>query len=198
VESYNAKTLAILGSTGSIGRQTLEVADHLGIKIRALSAEKSIDLLEDQIRKYTPELVAVYDEKAAALLKKRVSGTGTRIEQGLQGQIAAARESRADIIVTAIAGQAGLEPTLAALETGKRIALANKEPLVCAGDQVIQTAKRHGAEIIPVDSEHSAIFQCLQPPNHRKNIKKKTRYFSMVNGGNIPNVTRRRLNVDNA
>ena len=155
------KTLTILGSTGSIGRQTLEVADHLNIKIRALSADKSIELLETQIRKYSPELAAVYDEKAAQELKTRISDTDTLVVSGKDGQIKAARESGADIIVTAIAGQAGLEPTIAALETGKRIALANKEPLVCAGVQVMQTAKKHGAEIIPVDSEHSAIFQCL-------------------------------------
>ena len=155
------KTITILGSTGSIGRQTLEVAEHLNIKVKALTADKSIDLLEKQIRKFKPELVAVYDEKAAEELKKRIKDTNTRIVQGMKGQIEVARESGADIIVTAIAGQAGLEPTLAALETGKRIALANKEPLVCAGDKVMQTAKKHGAEIIPVDSEHSAIFQCL-------------------------------------
>jgi len=166
------KTLSILGSTGSIGRQTLEVADHLGMKVRALSADKSVDLLEEQVRKYAPELVAVFDEKAAQELKTRISDIGTRVVQGMEGQIEIARESGADIIVTAIAGQAGLEPTLAALETGRRIALANKEPLVCAGEQVIQKAKKHGSVIIPVDSEHSAIFQCLPHPIKHKNIKK--------------------------
>jgi len=166
------KTITILGSTGSIGRQALEVAEHLNIKIKALTADKSIDLLEKQIRKFTPELVAVYDEKAAEKLKERIKDTHTRVTNGMQGQIEAARKSGADIIVTAIAGQAGLEPTLAALETGKRIALANKEPLVCAGDKVMQSAKEHGAEIIPVDSEHSAIFQCLPHPVNHKNIKK--------------------------
>jgi len=158
---YMQKTLTILGSTGSIGRQTLEVAEHLDIKVRALSANRSIDLLEEQVRKFAPELVAVYDERAADELRTRIHDTNTRIVHGRDGQIEAARESGADVIVTAIAGQAGLEPTLAALKTGKRIALANKEPLVCAGDLVMKTAREHNAEIIPVDSEHSAIFQCL-------------------------------------
>jgi len=176
------KTLTILGSTGSIGRQTLEVAGHLDMKVLALSADKNIDLLEEQIHKFSPALVAVYNEKAAQELKTRITGsidTTTRIVHGMEGQIETARESGADIIVTAISGGAGLEPTLAALKTGKRIALANKEPLVCAGNQVMQTAKKHGAEIIPVDSEHSAIFQCLADKSHNlpypanyKNIKK--------------------------
>jgi len=156
------KTITVLGSTGSIGRQTLEVAEHLGITVKALSADKSIDLLEEQIRKFNPELVAVYDDKAAGELETLIKDTATRVLKGKKGQIELARNSGADIIVTAIAGQAGLEPTLAALETGRRIALANKEPLVCAGDKVMQTARDYGAEIIPVDSEHSAIFQCLE------------------------------------
>ena len=167
------KTLTILGSTGSIGRQTLEVAGHLGIKVAALSADKNIDLLEEQIHKFSPELVAVYNKEAAdelesrlTNLKNRAHSTGIRVVRGMDGQIEAAGESGADIIVTAIAGQAGLEPTLAALKTGKRVALANKEPLVCAGGQVMETAKKHGAEIIPVDSEHSAIFQCLADGKH--------------------------------
>ncbi|MCL2819223.1 MAG: 1-deoxy-D-xylulose-5-phosphate reductoisomerase [Oscillospiraceae bacterium] len=155
------KTITILGSTGSIGRQTLEVAEHLGLKINALTANSSIDLLEEQIHKFNPKLVAVYDENAAAELRKRIQGNKTQVLAGMDGQITAANDSGADIIVTAIAGQAGLEPTLAAVKTGKRIALANKEPLVCAGETVMQAARKHGAEIIPVDSEHSAIFQCL-------------------------------------
>ena len=161
------KTVAILGSTGSIGRQTLEVVEHLGLSISALSADRNIDLLEEQIRKFKPMFVSVYNIDAAFELTSRISDTITTVLPGLSGQIAVARESNADVIVTAIAGQAGLEPTLAALKTGKRIALANKEPLVCAGDLVMQTAKEHGAEIIPVDSEHSAIFQCLAGQMHK-------------------------------
>jgi len=156
------KTITILGSTGSIGRQTLEVAAHLGIKIKALSAYSNIDLLEEQIRKFSPGLVAVYDKKAAEKLQSHFKDTKLRIVRGMEGQIEAAGKSGADIIVTAISGQAGLKPTIAALKTGKRIALANKEPLVCAGETVIKTAKKYGAQIIPVDSEHSAIFQCLE------------------------------------
>jgi len=155
------KSITILGSTGSIGRQTLEVAEHLGIKVNAITADRSVDLLEEQVRKFKPELVAVFDEDAADRLRTQVEDTNVRVVHGMDGQLMAAHNSGADVIVTAIAGQAGLEPTLAALKTGKRIALANKEPLVCAGNKVMQTAKQFGAEIIPVDSEHSAIFQCL-------------------------------------
>jgi len=160
------KTLTILGSTGSIGRQTLEVAEHLGHRILALSAGKNIELLEEQTRKYKPALVAVFDEKAAGAFESRISDTGVQTVQGMDGLIEAAKNSGADTIVTAIAGEAGLQPTLAALETGRRVAIANKEPLVCAGETVMETARRYGAEIIPVDSEHSAIFQCL----HEKGI----------------------------
>jgi len=139
------KTLTILGSTGSIGRQTLEVAKHLGLKVVALTAHNNIELLEKQKDEFKPDAVAIGSEPDG------------------EAKIAdIAKNSGADIIVTAIAGMAGLSPTLAAAETGKRIALANKEPLVCAGEQVMQTAKKHGTEIIPVDSEHSAIFQCLK------------------------------------
>jgi len=155
------KSVTILGSTGSIGRQSLEVVEHLGLSISALSADKNIDLLEEQIRKFKPMFVSVYNIDAAFELTDRISDTTTTVLPGLSGQIAVAYESNADVIITAIAGQAGLEPTIAALKTGKRIALANKEPLVCAGELVMQTAKEYGAEIIPVDSEHSAIFQCL-------------------------------------
>ena len=198
------KTLTILGSTGSIGRQALEVAGHLNMNVLALSVDKNIDRLEEQIHKFTPGLVAVYDEKAALELKTRFAGSksntkiaNTRIVHGMEGQIEVARKSGADIIVTAISGEAGLEPTLAALETGKRIALANKEPLVCAGQLVMQTAKKYGAEIIPVDSEHSAIFQCLtdnihnlpHPANH-KYIK---RLILTASGGPFRGKTRDEL-----
>jgi len=188
------KTLTILGSTGSIGRQTIEVARHLGYKITSLSANNNIDLLEKQIREFDPETVAVYNEEAARELKSRIKNTTTRILGGPKGQITVAEIKSADIIVTAIAGQAGLEPTLAALKTGKRIALANKEPLVCAGEQVMQTAKKHNAEIIPVDSEHSAIFQCLQSEKDRTgnnpNIKK---LILTASGGPFRNMNKQQL-----
>jgi len=183
------KSLTILGSTGSIGRQTLEVAEHLDVKVIALSADRSIDLLDEQIRKFKPELVAVYDENAAQKLKERISDTDTRVVQGMEGQLEVAGNSGADIIVTAIAGQAGLEPTLAALKTGKRVALANKEPLVCAGTQVMQTAREYGAEIIPVDSEHSAIFQCLAGTIDSR----CTKLILTASGGPFRGMTRKEL-----
>ncbi|MCL2426872.1 MAG: 1-deoxy-D-xylulose-5-phosphate reductoisomerase [Oscillospiraceae bacterium] len=161
------KSITILGSTGSIGRQSLEVIEHLNYSVCALSADKNIDLLEKQIRKFKPKFVAVYDKGAAHELKTRINDTTTTVLSEMKGQIEVAGNSNADVIVTAIAGQAGLEPTIAALKTGKRIALANKEPLVCAGELVMQTAKEHGAEIIPVDSEHSAIFQCLDGKKYK-------------------------------
>ena len=185
------KTLSVLGSTGSIGRQTLEVARHLGFKVLALSADKNIDLLENQIRRFSPEFVAVYDIYAAAELRNRVRDTKTYVLEAMEGQIDVAQKSGAGVIVTAIAGQAGLEPTLAAIETGKRIALANKEPLVCAGQLVMKTAKKHGAEIIPVDSEHSAIFQCLANDlPHRSSLKK---IILTASGGPFRGMTRDEL-----
>ena len=184
------KAISILGSTGSIGRQTLEVAEFLNIKVIALSADKNIDLLEKQIRKFAPGLVAVYDETAADTLKSRTKDLGVRIVQGMDGLIEVAQNSGADVIVTAIAGQAGLEPTLAALKTGKRIALANKEPLVCAGELVMRTAKKHGAKIIPVDSEHSAIFQCLPQPVNHVNIR---RLILTASGGPFRGKSRKEL-----
>lgn len=157
------KAITILGSTGSIGRQTLEVAEHLGYSIVALSALGSnLKLLKEQIKRHNPKHVAVYDEKAAKELTKSLNATtGTHIRSGMSGLAQVAGYEKADIIVTAIAGEIGLEPTLAAIRSGKRIALANKEPLVCAGETVMKAAQESGAEIIPVDSEHSAIFQCL-------------------------------------
>jgi len=188
------RTITILGSTGSIGRQTLEVAEHLNIKVRALTANKSVDLLEEQIRLFKPELVAVYDEKAAGKLNERLRNTNVRIVSGMEGQIEAASSSGADIIVTAIAGQAGLEPTLAAVKTGKRIALANKEPLVCAGKEVMQTALKCRAEIIPVDSEHSAIFQCLANENMSLKDNKNVRKIILTaSGGPFRGMTKKEL-----
>ena len=154
--------ISLLGSTGSIGRQTLDVASSLGIKAAALSAEKNITLLEDQIRRFNPILAAVANEPAARDLKTRVRDTNVRIVSGPTGLIEAACIDCADTLVTAVSGMAGLLPTLAAIRTGKRIALANKESLVYAGETVMSEARRCGAEIIPVDSEHSAVFQCIK------------------------------------
>ena len=155
------KSLSVLGSTGSIGRQTLAVADHAGIRVAALTANRKTDLLEEQVRKFRPELVAVFDEEAAKTFRIAVADLDVRVVSGMEGLTEAAAFSGSDCVVTAVSGSVGLRPTLAAIREKKRIALANKETLVCAGTLVMKQAAEMGAEIIPVDSEHSAIFQCL-------------------------------------
>ena len=153
--------ISILGCTGSIGRQTAAVAEHTGIRVAAMTAQRKIDLLEQQARKFKPEFVAVYDEEAAKQFKIAVADTDIRVGSGMEGLMEAATLESADCVVTAVSGSVGLKPTLAAIDARKRIALANKETLVCAGDIVMKRAAETGAEIVPVDSEHSAIFQCL-------------------------------------
>ena len=155
------RSIALLGSTGSIGRQTLEVARELGLSVAALTANRSVDLIEEQAREFSPRLAVLYDEDAARELRARLSDTNTQVLSGMEGLLAAATADDADTVVTAVMGMIGLQPTLAAIEKKKRIALANKETLVCAGELVMRRAKERGAEIVPVDSEHSAIFQCL-------------------------------------
>ena len=155
------KSLSVLGSTGSIGRQTLAVADHAGIRVAALTANRKTDLLEEQVRKFRPELVAVFDEEAARTFRIAVADLDVRVVSGMEGLTEAAAFPGSDCVVTAVSGSVGLRPTLAAIREKKRIALANKETLVCAGTLVMKQAAEMGAEIIPVDSEHSAIFQCL-------------------------------------
>ena len=155
------KSISILGCTGSIGRQTAAVAEHTGIRVAAMTANRKIDLLEQQARKFRPEFVAVYDEAAAKQFKLAVADTEIRVGSGMEGLMEAATLESADCVVTAVSGAVGLRPTLAAIDAGKRIALANKETLVCAGELVMDRAAEKGAEIVPVDSEHSAIFQCL-------------------------------------
>ena len=163
--------ISILGSTGSIGRQSIEAAVHLGIPVKALTAQSKIDLLEEQARRLMPEFVAVYDEEAAKKFKTAVADTNIRVGSGIEGLMEAAAMDSIDCVVTAVSGAVGLKPTLAAIEQKKRIALANKETLVCAGDIVMAKAAELGAEIVPVDSEHSAIFQCLM--GHEKSELKK-------------------------
>ncbi len=165
------RSLSILGSTGSIGRQTLEVAETCGHRVAALTARSSVDLLEAQARKFHPILVAAAEPTAAAALACRLADTDIRVLAGEEGILAAAALPQADTAVTALVGIAGLAPTLAAIDSGKRIALANKETLVCAGPLVMARAKEKGAEIVPVDSEHSAIFQSLQG-SHGKELKR--------------------------
>lgn len=153
--------ISVLGCTGSIGRQTLAVAQHTGIRVKALTANRQIERLEEQARLFRPEFIAVYDEKAAQDLKTSLRDTDIRIGSGMEGLVEAATLPGIDCVVTAVSGAVGLRPTLAAIKEKKRIALANKETLVCAGEIVMKRAEETGAEIIPVDSEHSAIFQCL-------------------------------------
>ena len=166
------KRISILGSTGSIGRQTLDVAEKLQIPIAALAASRNVDLLEAQCRKFRPELAVLFDEAAAEELKRRLSDMNIKVAGGMEGLLAAALLDSADTVVTAVSGMIGLRPTLAAIERGKRIALANKETLVCAGELVMREAQRCGAEIIPVDSEHSAIFQCLMGCRDRSEVRR--------------------------
>ncbi len=155
------KAISILGSTGSIGRQTAAAAGRLGIPVRAIAARRDVRLLEEQARALRPELVCVTDEAAARELQGRLAGSGVRVLGGEESLTAAALAEGCDCVVTAVSGSVGLKPTLEAIRAGRRIALANKETLVCAGAMVMAEAERCGAEILPVDSEHSAIFQCL-------------------------------------
>ena len=155
------KSISVLGCTGSIGRQTIAVAEHIGMPVVALTANRKIDMLEEQARRLHPKFVAVYDEEAAKQFKIAVADTDIQVGSGMEGLIQAATMEETDCVVTAVSGAVGLKPTLAAIDGKKRIALATKETLVCAGDIVMARAAEKGAEIVPVDSEHSAIFQCL-------------------------------------
>ncbi len=166
------RTLSILGSSGSIGRQTLDVAAACGHEVAAITVNRSIKLAEEQARQFRPKLAVAVDEKAAADLRARLADTQVKVLSGREGLLEAASLPEADTVVTAIVGVAGLEPTLAAIDGGKRIALANKETLVCAGELVMARAEERGAEIVPVDSEHSAIFQCLQGCKNRGEVRR--------------------------
>jgi 1-deoxy-D-xylulose-5-phosphate reductoisomerase len=165
-------TISILGSTGSIGRQTLDVAEQLGLRVAALTANSSVERVEEQVRKFRPRLAVMTNGPAARDLAVRLRDTDTKVQGGPAALEEAAVLPEADTVVTAVVGMVGLKPTLAAIGEKKRIALANKETLVCAGELVMDAAERSGAEIIPVDSEHSAIFQCLQGCGDRREIKR--------------------------
>ncbi len=167
-----SRKIAILGSTGSIGRQSLDVIAACGMEAVALTAHASTDLLEEQARRFHPRLAVMTDPVAAADLKVRLADTDVTVLSGPEGLLEAASLPEADTVITAIVGIAGLRPTLAAIRAKKRIALANKETLVCAGPLVLAEAKRWGAEIVPVDSEHSALFQCLQANRDRGEVKR--------------------------
>ena len=167
-----SRIISILGSTGSIGRQTLDVAGQMGVTVAALTAHRNVERMEEQVRKFRPRLAVLTDETAAKDLAVRLSDTDTKVLGGTEALTEAAVCPEADTVVTAVVGMVGLRPTLAAIGEKKRIALANKETLVCAGELVMDAAERSGAEIVPVDSEHSAIFQCLQGCADRREIRR--------------------------
>ena len=167
-----SRNITILGSTGSIGRQTLEVMEALGMGAAALTAHSSVELMEEQARRFRPELAVLADERAAADLRVRLADTNVRVLSGQEGLLEAAALPGADTVVAAMVGMAGLRPTLAAIREGKRVALANKETLVCAGPLVLEEARDYGARILPVDSEHCALFQCLEGNRDRGEVKR--------------------------
>lgn len=156
------KHISILGATGSIGTQTIDVLDEIGAEVVCLTTNRNVKLLEQQCRALKPELAVAFDEAAARELRIALADTGIRVAAGMDGLLEAASLPSADIVVTAVVGMVGLLPTMAAIDAGKDIALANKETLVCAGDLVMAAAREKGVKVLPVDSEHSAIFQCIQ------------------------------------
>ncbi len=184
------KTLAILGSTGSIGRQALDVARNLGWKADVLTAHSNIGLLETQIREFRPSFAVVFEEAAAKQLRLAVADLPVRIGAGIDGLCEAAAWGSADLVLNAVVGIVGLKPTLAAVRAKKTVALANKETLVAGGALVMEEARRNGVEILPVDSEHSAIFQCLQGCRDPKEIR---RIILTASGGPFFGKTRQAL-----
>lgn len=163
--------ISILGSTGSIGTQALCVAEKLGIKVSALSANKNIALLEEQVRKFKPHTVAVFDEFYANKLKANINDLDVKVVSGIEGLCEVATIQEADIVLNSVVGMIGLVPTIEAIKAKKDIALANKETLVTGGELVMKLASQNGVKILPVDSEHSAIFQCLQGINNKSDLK---------------------------
>lgn len=166
------KGIALLGSTGSIGTQSLDVCRMHGYRVVCLTANRRVDLMETQIREFRPDLVSMMDPVAADDLRTRVADTGTKVLSGMDGLIECATYSGADTVLNAVVGMVGLQPTLAAIQAKKTLALANKETLVAGGHLVTNTAKAYGVDILPVDSEHSAIFQCLQDSPEKGAVKK--------------------------
>ena len=166
------ENLSILGSTGSIGKQSLDVCRKCGYGVKALTAFSSVDVIEKQAREFKPEMVALVDENAAHDLKIKLADTDIKVLGGMDGVCECAQIPSADTVLNSVVGMAGLKPTLAAIHARKKIALANKETLVAGGQLVMSEAQKYGAEILPVDSEHSAIFQCLQGKPTNKALKK--------------------------
>ena len=185
------KCVSILGSTGSIGRQSLDIISHLpGIRVAALTAGTSVDRMAQQCREFLPELAVMATQEAAEALKNEIADLPVRVSYGENGLIEAATIADADCVITAVVGMVGLKPTLAAIRAGKRIGLANKETMVCAGELVMAEAKAHKVEIIPVDSEHSAIFQCLMGSRSREEVK---RLILTCSGGPFYGMTKEQL-----
>ena len=164
--------VSVLGSTGSIGRQSLDIISRLPVRVAALTAGTSVELMAQQCREFRPALAVMATEEAADALSQQISDLPIRVMWGEDGLVEAATIPEADCVITAVVGMVGLKPTLAAIRAKKRIGLANKETLVCAGELVMAEAEAYGAEIIPVDSEHSAIFQCLMGNSNRSEVKK--------------------------
>ena len=185
------KKISLLGSTGCIGTQTLEVIGEYSdrLSVVALAAGKNVGLMEEQVRKYRPALAVMWSEEAAKELKVRIADTDTKVSSGMEGLIEAATISEADIVLTAVVGMIGIRPTIAAIEAGKDIALANKETLVCAGHIIMPLAAEKGVKILPVDSEHSAIFQSLNGERNNKISK----ILLTASGGPFRGMTREQL-----
>ena len=183
--------VSILGSTGSIGRQSLDIISRLPeVKVAALTAGTSVELLAQQCRQFRPELAVMATREAAEALAREIKDLPIRVNWGEEGLIEAATIPGADCVITAVVGMVGLKPTLAAIRAGKRIGLANKETLVCAGELVMDQAEKYGVEIIPVDSEHSAIFQCLMGSGDRREVR---RLILTCSGGPFFGMTKEQL-----
>ena len=186
------KCVSILGSTGSIGRQSLDIIDHLGLPVAALTAGTNVERMAQQCRKYLPKLAVMSTETAAKELQNAIADLPVQVLWGEEGLIAAATIAEADCVITAVVGMVGLKPTLAAIRAGMRIGLANKETLVCAGQLVMAEAKANDVEIIPVDSEHSAIYQCLMGAGEKRELK---RILLTCSGGPFYGKTKEELGV---
>ena len=184
------RRISLLGSTGSIGTQSLDVISACGMTVAALTANRDVERMEEQARQFKPELVVMMDRSAADELRVHLADTDIRVASGPEGLEEAAALPSADTVITAVVGMVGLKPTLAAIAQGKRIALANKETLVCGGELVMSEAERCGAEIVPVDSEHSALFQSLQGCRDRGEVR---RLILTASGGPFFGYTKEQL-----
>ncbi len=184
------KCVSVLGSTGSIGRQSLDIISRMPVRVAALTAGTSVERMAEQCRQFQPELAVMATQESAEQLRELVKDLDIRIGWGEEGLIEAATMESADCVITAVVGMLGLKPTLAAIRAGKRIGLANKETLVCAGELVMSEAKKYAAEIIPVDSEHSAIFQCLMGVSDRNEVH---RLLLTCSGGPFFGMSRQQL-----